>query len=72
MHPNQSSDDLKMAELFGPDIHQQVSPTKVVDTVPALDGVLHRGSELAVWTAKLLQEHIPEPHIGLANIHGVH
>jgi hypothetical protein len=71
MHASETSDDLEMAEFFGPDVHQQIFPIGVF-TIKALDRILHCGSKLAVSSAELFQKHIAEAHVGLVDAHSEH
>ena len=71
MHAGERADDLKMAEFFGADIHQQVFAAGIF-AVKTLDGILHRRGKLAVGAAELFQKHIAETRIGLVNADGVH
>ena len=64
MHPRQRADDLKVAQLFRSDVHQQIFSFRIV-AVQALDGILHRGGEFAVCAAELLQQHVAEARIRL-------
>ena len=64
MQPRQGADDFEMAELLGADVHQQVLARRIV-AVQALDGILHRGGELAVGAAELFEQHVAECGVGL-------
>ena len=63
MHAGQRADDLQVAQLLGADVHQQVFARRIV-AVESLDRVLHRGGELAVGAAELLQQHVAESGSG--------
>ena len=71
MHARQRADHFQMAQLLGADVHQQVLAVGIV-AVEALDRVLHRGGELAVGAAELLQQHVAKARIGLVDANGVH
>ena len=72
VHADERADDLQVAQFFCADIEQQIAPGNVVQTVPALDGVLHGGGELSIGSAELLQQHVAEPDVRLSDVYGVH
>ena len=65
------ADDLQMAQFLGADVHQQVFALRIL-AIEALDRILHRGGELAVGAAELLEQHIAETRIRLVDADGVH
>ena len=71
VHPSKRTNDFEMAEFLGADVHEQVFAAGVVAVEP-LNGVLHRGGQLAIGAAELLQEHSAEGWLRFANSHGVH
>ena len=71
MEPRKAADDFKMAEFLGPDIHEEILAVGVL-TIQALNGVLHRGGQLAVGAAELFEQHVAKARIGFIDPHGVH
>ena len=49
----------EVTEFFGSDIQEQVSASKVIDRISALNGVLQRGGKLAVGSAELFEKSRP-------------
>ena len=60
-----------MAEFLGADVHQKIFSRRIV-AVDALDGVLHRGGELAVRAAELFQQHVAKARIRFVDSNRVH
>jgi hypothetical protein len=63
--------DLEMAELFRADVHQQILTFGIV-AVESLNGILHRGCELAIRAAELFEQHVAEFGIRSVHSHRVH
>src|SRR3954466_11980691 len=72
MAGDEGPNNFKMAEFFGPNIQEKIAAGKVVDTVPALDGVLHGGGQFAVRSAELFKKHVAEAHVGGSDVDRVH
>ena len=71
VQPGEGADDLQVAQLLGADVHEQVLAGRVLAVEP-LDRVLHGRGQLAVGPAELLQQHVAEPRVGLADADRVH
>ena len=71
VHAGERANHLQVAELFRPNIHQQVFAIRIF-TIETLYGVLHGGGEFAVGSAELFQKHIAEPGVRRSDIDGVH
>jgi hypothetical protein len=69
--PRQRPDNFQVAQLFGADVHQQVFAGGIV-AVEALNGILHRGCQLAIRAAELLEKHVSEPYVRIPDAHCVH
>lgn len=62
----------KMAEFLRAYIEEKIAAGEIIDAVPALDGVLHGGGQLAVGSAELFEEHIAEYNVWSSNVDRVH
>jgi hypothetical protein len=71
MKPGKATDDFKVTELFRADVHQEIFAVWIF-AIKALDGILHRGRQLAVCATKLLKQHLAEARIGFVDPDGVH
>jgi hypothetical protein len=71
MHAGESAHNFEVAQFLGPDVHEEIFALRVVAVEP-LDRVLHRGRELAVGAAELLQQHVAESGIRRIDTHRVH
>ena len=67
----QTADDLQVAQLLGPDVHEKIF-SRGVFAVEPLDRILHRRGELAVGATELLQQHVAEARVRLVHADGVH
>jgi hypothetical protein len=67
VHPRQSTNDFKMAELFGADIHQQIFQTWIV-AIEALNRVF--SGKLSIGSSKLLEKHFSKSWIGFTDVNG--
>jgi hypothetical protein len=71
MKSRKGANDFQMAQLFGADVHQQIFASGVI-AVKSLDRILHRGSQLSILSAKLLQQHAAKLGIWLIDTNGIH
>ena len=60
-----------MAQLLGPDIHQQIFQAGII-AVETLNRILHRRREFAVGAAELFEQHLAKARIGFSHLNGVH
>ena len=71
MQSGECADHLKVAQLLGSSIHEQIFQLGVVAVEP-LDGILHRRGEFAISTAAVLQEHVAESRVGYPDSDRIH
>jgi hypothetical protein len=71
MQPRQCTHYLQMAQLLGPNVHEQILTSRIL-AIEALDRILHRSSELTIGAAELLQQHVAKLWVGLIDANRIH